>query len=60
MPPNRDCRKKWYRGGWQKAGIDRVEIYLRLILQLGRIVVINWMDLERYLLFRKLACPDFY
>ena len=60
MPPNRDYRKKWYRGSWQKVRIGRAETYLCLILQLGHITAIDWMDLERYLLFKKLTCPDFY
>ena len=46
MPPNRDCRKKWYKGGRQKAEIGGVESYLRLTLQPGRIIVINLINLE--------------
>ena len=60
MPPNRDFRKKWYRGSQRKAKINRVEIYLRLTLQLGRITAINWINLKRYLLFKKLTYPNSY
>src|SRR6266567_1654120 len=37
MPPNRDRRKKWYKGGRRKAGTGGAESYLRPTLQPGLI-----------------------
>jgi hypothetical protein len=49
MPPNRDYRKKWYKCGRRKVGIGGVKVYLCLTLPIGRIAVIDWMNLEELL-----------
>ena len=42
---NCDCRKKWYKSR-RKTKVSKAEVYLYLILQLGRITAINLIDLE--------------
>ena len=48
--PKQNCnyRKKWYKG-WQKTGVNRVEIYLHPTLQPSHIIVISLIDLEELL-----------